>query len=155
MMQDHRISVMKIVHSTSVDGVGLRNSLYVAGCPLQCPGCHNRVSWDINSGTMKTVEEVCQDLNIDDFNISILGGEPLFQYSVILDLCKLIKQKYPSKTIWMWSGYTFEQISNHYNEILNYIDVLIDGKFVEELKATDLLWRGSLNQRLINVKSTL
>ena len=148
-----KLSIMKIVHSTSVDGVGLRNSLYVAGCPLHCKGCHNKESWNINSGYWSSVENVYHQLNIDDFNISILGGEPLMQYKSILHLCKLIKERVPHKTIWLWSGYTFEKIQKDYSEILEYIDVLVDGPYIEKYADKNLRWRGSTNQRVINVKN--
>lgn len=149
----NQLSVMKIVYSTSVDGVGLRNSLYVAGCPLRCKGCHNQSSWDINNGTYQSVESVCAQLNVDDFNISILGGEPLFQYEGILELCKMIKNKYPNKTIWMWSGYTFEHIQQFYPAILDYIDVLVDGEYIEQKRDINANWIGSSNQRVVDVKS--
>ena len=132
------IYVAKIVYSTSVDGVGLRNSLYVSGCPLQ-------------SGTKHTVQDVFQQLNEDDFNISILGGEPLLQYESIVELCKLIKKHYPQKTIWLWSGYTIEYIKEHFPLILQYINVLIDGRYIQELADPNLKWRGSSNQRIIHL----
>lgn len=149
-----KISVIKIVHSTSVDGVGLRNSLYVAGCPLRCKGCHNQSSWDIKSGNWLSVEDIFQQLNIDDFNISILGGEPLMQYESVVHLCKLIKERLPHKTIWMWSGYTLKDIELHFPNILKYIDVLVDGPYLEEYKTLNLPWRGSINQKLIYINST-
>jgi anaerobic ribonucleoside-triphosphate reductase activating protein len=144
------LSVAKIVSSTSVDGVGLRNSLYVSGCPIHCEGCHNSKFWDIQSGTQMSVEEVCNKLNEDEFNISILGGEPLMQYEEILALCKMIKTRYPHKTIWMWSGYGLSLIRERYTEILRYIDTLVDGPFIKALASSELLWRGSSNQRVID-----
>lgn len=146
--------VAKIEYSTSVDGVGLRNSLYVSGCHLQCEGCHNRDFWDIYSGKQQTIEEVYNALNVDDFDISILGGEPLMQYDGILQLCKMIK-KQTSKTIWLWSGYTFETIQKEYPLILPYIDILIDGPFIKKYVEPNLKWRGSSNQRIVNVKIAL
>lgn len=88
-----KLYVAKVVSSTSTDGVGLRNSLYVSGCHLRCDGCHNAKFWPIKSGTERTIKDVFAELNQDDFNISILGGEPLMQYPAILELCKLIKKK--------------------------------------------------------------
>nr|DAP24411.1 MAG TPA: 4Fe-4S single cluster domain protein [Caudoviricetes sp.] len=146
--------VAKIAHSTSVDGPGLRNSLYVSGCHLQCEGCHNQPFWDIHSGRSQTIEEVYDALNVDDFNISILGGEPLMQYDSILQLCEMIK-KQTSKTIWLWSGHTLETIQKKYPLILSCIDVLIDGPFVEKYAEPNLKWRGSYNQRIINVNNEL
>lgn len=144
--------VADIAYSTSTDGVGLRNSLYVSGCPLRCDGCHNSKFWELLSGSLMTVGEVCDKLNVDDFNISILGGEPLMQYDSILKLCSLIKHKYPSKTIWLWSGYTLEHIAEYYKDILRYIDVLVDGPFLKEQAVSNLQWRGSANQRVHRIK---
>lgn len=149
---DKGLYVADIAYSTSTDGVGLRNSLYVSGCPLRCDGCHNSKFWDILSGVFMTVEEVCDKLNVDDFNISILGGEPMMQYDSILELCMQIKKKYPGKTIWLWSGYTLEHIQDNYKEILSYIDVLVDGPFLKEQAVPNLQWRGSLNQRVHHIK---
>ena len=151
MSNEPIIYVAKIAYSTSVDGVGLRNALYVSGCPIHCKGCHNLKLWDINAGNPQTVSQVFASLNEDDFNISILGGEPLFQYKAILSLCRLIKRE-TNKTIWLWSGYTYEQIQKDYGDILEYIDVLIDGPFIEEKKDLTLDWRGSSNQRIIKLK---
>lgn len=144
--------VARVAYSTSVDGVGLRNALYVSGCPIHCKGCHNPELWDINAGTKYTVEEVFDMLNVDDFNISILGGEPLMQYESIVALCKLIKKR-TKKTIWLWSGYEFENIKGCYPEILEYIDMLVDGPFIEGAKEPNLQWRGSKNQRVININT--
>ena len=152
-MDENLLYVAKIAYSTSVDGVGLRNALYVAGCPIHCQGCHNQQLWDINAGHQRTIQEVCADLNIDDFDISILGGEPLMQYEGVLELCKLIKSQYPHKTIWMWSGYTIEHILEHYEEILHYVDVIVDGPFLEQYAVPNLQWRGSTNQRIITTKT--
>lgn len=145
--------VAKIAYSTSVDGVGLRNALYVSGCPIRCKGCHNKQLWDINSGIEMSVKEICDSLNIDDFNISILGGEPMMQYDGILQLCKLIKEQYPHKTIWLWSGYTIDDIKDKYSEILHYVDVIVDGPFLEQFATPNLLWRGSTNQHIIETKT--
>lgn len=152
MVSKNKLSVARIVYSTSTDGVGLRNSLYVAGCPIRCEGCHNKEWWSIESGTEQTVEEVYDQLNSDHFNISILGGEPLMQYEAVLELCKRIKAN-TNKTIWMWSGYTLERIKACYPDILLYIDMLVDGPYIQSLAKPNLQWRGSLNQRIWNVKS--
>lgn len=152
---DRTIYVAKIAYSTSVDGVGLRNALYVSGCSIKCAGCHNKQLWDIQSGLQMSVEEVCDSLNIDDFNISILGGEPLMQYESVLALCKLIKERYPHKTIWLWSGFTVEHIQREYEAILHYVDVLVDGPYMEQFAVPNLKWRGSTNQRIIETKTLL
>lgn len=150
-MDDKYIYVGKIAYSTSVDGVGLRNSLYVSGCPIHCEGCHNKQLWNLLSGTKMSIQEVFDQLNVDDFNISILGGEPFGQYPAVLELCKKIKAE-TGKTIWLWSGFYYDTIKDEYPEILQYIDVLVDGPFVEELKVPNLQWRGSINQNVIEIK---
>lgn len=150
-MNNPILYVAKIVHSTSSDGVGLRNSLYVSGCNIQCANCHNKHLWDIKAGKPMTVTEVFNLLNEDEFNISILGGEPLMQYKAILQLCRLIKLR-TDKTIWLWSGHTIEEIQRCYPEILPFIDVLVDGPFMPEYFQPNLQWRGSTNQRVINIK---
>lgn len=142
--------VAKIVSSTSVDGVGLRNSLYVSGCNLHCPGCHNKEWWPLKSGRKMTVEEVYAALNTDNFNISILGGEPLMQYPAILELCQLIKER-TGKTIWLWTGYEIIQVQDSFGDLINYVDVIVDGAFKEELRDTSLSFRGSKNQRIYEI----
>lgn len=150
MALDKVLSVAKIVASTSVDGPGLRSSLYLQGCKIRCEGCHNSQFWNYSEGKMMTVEEVYDQLIDADENISILGGEPLLQYKPLRKLCKLIK-KTTDKTIWLWSGYTYEQIQEKWPEILQYIDVLVDGPFVMKLRDTSLQFRGSSNQRIIHL----
>lgn len=146
----NQLFVARIVESTSTDGVGLRNSLYVSGCNLYCPGCHNKEWWPLKSGQEMTVEEVYEALNIDDFNISILGGEPLMQYQAILELCRLIKER-TNKTIWLWTGYEITQVQALFGDLLQYVDVIVDGPFKEELRDTSLFFRGSKNQRIYEI----
>lgn len=144
--------VARIVYSTSTDGVGLRNSLYVSGCPIQCEGCHNKVFWKKESGEKQTVDEVFAQLNSDQFDVSILGGEPLMQYEAVVELCKKIKKE-TNKTIWLWSGYTMTYIQKHFPDILYYIDVLVDGAYMEAKSVPNLQWRGSTNQRVWKVEN--
>lgn len=150
MANDDILYVGNIALSTSVDGVGLRNALYVSGCPIHCKGCHNMQLWELSSGKRMTVQDVFEQLNVDDFNISILGGEPLMQYESVLNLCKKFKKE-TNKTIWLWSGYSYDVIKRDYPEILNYIDVLVDGPFIEEKKDLSLAFRGSSNQHIIHL----
>ena len=97
-----------------------------------------------------TIEEVYAALNADDFNISILGGEPLVQYPAILELCRLIKER-TDKTIWMWTGYEMAQVKSLFNELIKYVDVIVDGVFKENLRDTTLPFRGSKNQRIYEI----
>lgn len=145
-----KLYVARIVESTSTDGVGLRNSLYVSGCHIHCPGCHNKEWWSLKSGKEMDIMEVYQQLNKDDFNISILGGEPLMQYPAILKLCKLIKE-HTGKTIWLWTGYEIVQVQNLFGDIMKYVDVIVDGAFKEDLRDISLSFRGSRNQRIYEV----
>lgn len=145
--------VAEIVTSTITDGVGLRNSLYVSGCNIHCHGCHNKEWWSLKSGKEMTVDEVYKALNVDDFNISILGGEPLMQYPEILELCKLIKH-HTEKTIWLWTGYEMSHVQHSYREILDYVDVVVDGPFKENLKNNSLKFRGSSNQHIYKILHT-
>ena len=150
------ISVISIVESTSVDGPGLRTTLYAAGCSHRCKGCHNPQSWDINYGTMADVEEVAQRLLATGEDITFSGGDPMFQAEAFAELATIIKSR-SNRNIWCYTGYSFEQLLRHPHalKLLKNIDVLIDGRFVEELKSEDILFRGSSNQRLIDVKKTL
>lgn len=148
------IYVARIVKSTSSDGVGLRNSLYVSGCDIKCPECHNKQYWNILSGQKRTIQDVFDELNEDDFNISILGGEPLMQYDAVLKLCKMIKKK-TNKTIWLWSGHTLETIRKRWPKLLYYIDVLVDGPYDPKFYEPALQFRGSRNQRIIDIKRTV
>lgn len=145
-----KLYVAKIVKSTSVDGVGLRNSLYLSGCNLRCKGCHNSKFWELKSGNLMTVDEVYNELMSDDFNVSILGGEPMMQYEGVLELCQRIKAN-SNKNIWLWTGNELPTIECFYGDILKYIDVLVDGPFIQELKNEDLIYRGSSNQKLWKV----
>lgn len=147
------------------NGPGVRVSLFVSGCNHHCKGCFNKDAWDFNYGndfTKDTIKEIIESLEKDYITgITILGGEPmeLVNQQGILPLLKLIKEKFPNKTIWLYSGFTIEQINKMDNpeakEILNIIDVLVDGKFEEDLFDANLYFRGSSNQRIIDIKETL
>lgn len=149
-MKPSTLFVAKIVSSTSTDGVGLRNSLYVSGCNIRCEGCHNKDWWPIDSGTEMTLEQVFDELTADDFNVSILGGEPTLQYPAILELCKMLKSK-TDKTIWLYTGYPIDVIATEYADLLRYIDVLVDGKFDKSQADRRLRFRGSKNQNIYQI----
>jgi len=151
------ISVIKIVEDTMVDGPGFRTSIYAAGCVNRCKGCHNPQTWDINNGKKMKVEDIMTIIENDPFaNVSFSGGDPMYQAEEFTELAMTIKKR-TNKTIWCWTGYVFEMLLRmpKPRKLLDYIDVLVDGPFVEELKDTDLLFRGSSNQRLIDVKQSL
>lgn len=151
------ISILDIVHDTMVDGPGFRTSIYCAGCPNACVGCHNPQSWDINNGKLMTTKEIMDIIKEDPFaNVTFSGGDPMFQPEEFAELADAIRVE-TSKTIWCFTGFKFETlIKNHAQKsLLEKIDVLVDGPFVLKLKDTDLIFRGSSNQRIIDVKASL
>lgn len=144
-----------IVHCDMRNGTGLRVTLFVSGCNHHCKGCHNPQTWGPNSGIEfdeSAKQELFAELNKDYISgVTFSGGDPLFppNREVILSLCKEIKTLYPNKNIWLYTGYKYEQVKHL--EILKYIDVLIDGKYVEKLRSVNLPWVGSSNQKVIYV----
>lgn len=129
---------------------------------LNVPGCHNPQTWDFNAGeefTQEHIEKIFEyiEANEIDRNLSILGGESLCPPNVegTLELCKVFKEKYPNKIIYLWTGYVLEDFNGLQLEVLKYIDVLIDGRFEIDKKDLSLKFRGSSNQRVIDVKKTL
>ncbi|QCE34672.1 anaerobic ribonucleoside-triphosphate reductase-activating protein [Acetobacteraceae bacterium] len=137
-----------------VNGEGTRCTLFVAGCEHKCRGCYNKTTWKPDSGlpfTQEIEDRILTDLKdqrIKRQGLSLSGGDPLHPHNVpaILKLVKRVKTECPSKDVWLWTGYTKENLTAAQAEILDFIDVLIDGKFVEELKDPALFWRGSSNQ---------
>ena len=151
------ISVIKIVEDTTVDGPGFRTTVYAAGCPNACPGCHNPQSWDIGAGILMTTEEIMQVIRADEFaDVTFSGGDPMFQPEGFAELAEAVKRE-PGKNIWCYTGYKFERLlhDRRQAELLQYIDVLVDGPYVESLRDRDALFRGSRNQRLIDVQASL
>ena len=153
-MQNDKIAILDIIEQTMADGPGLRISIYCAGCPHHCKGCHNPNSWDIGNGRIVSVDELMKVILADEFsNVTFTGGDPLFQVEAFTSLAKRIKAE-TKKTIWCWTGYLYEDIleDKRLSMILPYIDVLIDGPFIESQKDTTLYFRGSSNQRVIYLK---
>lgn len=138
------------------NGIGVRVSLFVSGCNHRCKGCFNSEAWDFNYGKKFDVNAENEILHVLEKpyikGLSVLGGEPLQQDSTLLEFLRKVKSKFPNKSIWLYTGYTYEQIKD--KKELDYIDVLVDGKFVEALKDISLQFRGSSNQRIIDVKAT-
>ena len=140
-----------------VDGPGFRTAIYAAGCDNHCKGCHNPQSWDINNGHMVSTDEIMAVIKQDPFaNVSFSGGDPMYQPEGFTELAEAIREQ-TDKTIWCWTGYKFELLLRmpKQRRLLELIDVLVDGPFVESLKDPDLLFRGSRNQRLIDVPKSL
>ena len=147
------LSILRIVEDTMVDGPGFRTSIYSAGCPNQCPGCHNPQSWDITNGQPMTTEDILPIILADPFaDVTFSGGDPMFQAEGFTALAKAIKTK-SQKNIWCYTGFTYEQIlaDERMSRILPYIDTLVDGPFVQDLRDPGLHFRGSSNQRIIHL----
>ncbi len=151
------LSVISIIEDTMVDGPGFRTAIYCAGCKHHCKGCHNPQSWDFNNGTMMSTRQIMDIIKQDPFaNVTFSGGDPMFQPEGFTELAEAIRME-TNKTIWCWTGYKFEMLLRmpKQRRLLELIDVIVDGPFIEAQKDPDLLFRGSRNQRLIDVKASL
>ena len=158
-MKATELRVLDILEDTTVDGPGFRTSIYLAGCRHHCHGSHNPGSWDEAGGHLMTVDELMQIILADPFaHVTLSGGDPLLQAAGCTELCRRIKTE-TDKTVWCYTGYTWEALQSGVNpdalELLPYLDVLVDGPFVQSLRDTDLLFCGSSNQRLIDVQASL
>lgn len=152
----------KILKADIANGPGFRVSLFVSGCGRNCKGCFNKIAQDPEYGsifTEETKQKIFKELDSEHCSgLSLLGGEPMSKFSdnrkQVIALAKEAKEKYPNKDIWMWTGYTIEEIqaSDEMKDILKYIDVIVDGPFIEEQKDLGLKWKGSANQRVIFLK---
>jgi anaerobic ribonucleoside-triphosphate reductase activating protein len=142
-----------------LNGTGLRVVLWVAGCNHGCKGCHNPVTWDINGGLAfdeAAKEELFEQLRKPYIEgITLSGGDPLHpaNRSGVAALVEEMRNTFPDKNIWLYTGFSWDEIK--YLPLLEQVDVLVDGKFMEALKDTKLHWKGSSNQKIIDVKSTL
>lgn len=141
------------------NGEGIRVSLFVSGCKHHCQGCFNKEAWDFEFGKQfsdETTAEIINALSHEYISgLTLLGGEPFdpnnIQYTT--DLCRMVKSQYPQKTIWAYTGYCYDDI--YQTEIMDYIDILVDGPFMYDQKDLTLIFRGSKNQRIIDVKKSM
>ena len=160
-----KISIGAIYRESIVDGIGVRTSIYAMGCSHQCYNCHNPQTWDINNGTLLTVQDIYDRVayysvlaeTIIPTGITFTGGDPMYQAAGFSELARLIK--YDTKfDIWCYTGYTFEEIINSQDDkynLLKNVDVLVDGRYIHELRDISLDYRGSSNQRIIDVQESL
>ena len=151
------------------NGTGIRASLFVSGCTHRCKGCFNSEAWDFDYGqpyTEQTSEYILSCLDKSYIRgLSLLGGEPFDPHNqqTLIELLNLVRERFPEKDVWCYTGYDFErdltgkfaEENEHTSELLGMIDILVDGRFVEELKNPSLKFRGSSNQRIIDVKESL
>ena len=150
----------KIRKMDIADGPGIRVSIFMQGCGFNCKNCFNPETHDFNGGkeftddTINRVLELCDNENIK--GLSILGGEPMHPKNIdgTTKLAKAFKEKFPNKTIWSWTGFLFDKNLKD-KEVLKYIDVLVDGQYIDELHNPTLKWKGSSNQRVIDVQKSL
>ncbi len=150
------IRILDIKYGTSVDGIGLRTSLYCAGCENHCAGCHNPQSWDEKGGEPIGVEELFSRIVEADMNVTFTGGDPMFHPEGFIKLARMIKER-TDKTIWCYTGYRFENLLQHpvRRKLVELCDVIVDGKYVEAERDLSLHFRGSRNQRIIDVSKSL
>ena len=162
-----RIRVLDIVEGTSVDGPGLRTSIYLAGCHHRCPGCHNPESWAMDGGREASVDELLNTIRYNDFNVTLSGGDPLYHPKEVAELCRRIKQEL-GKTVWCFTGFTWDEIqadpalqlplegidagfARGFDGMAYSLDAAI---FIEALRDTQLRFRGSPNQRIVDVAAS-
>ena len=155
MEENSVFNVMEIFRGTTVDGPGFRTSIYLAGCSHGCPGCHNPQSHDPNAGHEMSLKEIMAIVSEEDFNVTISGGDPLFNPFNLKRLVEAIKKD--RRNIWIYTGYVWEDIISN-SALLSAIreaDVLVDGLYISELRDPDLTFRGSSNQRIIDIQKAL
>lgn len=143
--------VLDIIEGTVVDGVGLRTSIYFAGCTHHCPECHNPQSWDLSGGTEMSIDDIMERIAEYGLNVTFSGGDPLIQIdNGLLDLAARIHSL--GLNIWCYTGYTLEEImeDSRLRPILDAVDVLVEGRYIAALRDIHLPFRGSSNQRIID-----
>lgn len=143
--------ILDIIRGTTVDGPGFRTSIYMAGCRHQCPGCHNPQSWDFNAGTEMTLEKIMDIVREEDFDVTLSGGDPLFHPQEVAAIASEVHKL--GHTVWLYTGFTWEYIQTRPKLLaaLKDVDVIVDSPFIEALRDPDLHFRGSSNQRIIQL----
>lgn len=154
-MSEPVFNVLDIVRGTTVDGPGFRTSIYLAGCSHACPGCHNPQSHNPHAGTTMTLTEIMAVVGEEGFDVTLSGGDPLFRPDKAFVLAQAVKNS--DFGLWIYTGFTWEQIlaSEPLREVCALADVVVDSPFIQELRDADLLFRGSSNQRLVDVPASL
>ncbi len=150
------IRILDIKYGTSVDGIGLRTSLYTAGCEHHCEGCHNPQSWSEDGGEPMSVDELFDLIVEADMNVTFTGGDPMLHPEGFIALARMIKEQ-TDKSIWCYTGYRFEDLLQHplRRILVELCDVIVDGRYVEAQRDLSLHFRGSGNQRIIDVSDSL
>lgn len=150
------LRILHIVEGTSVDGPGLRTSIYMAGCNHHCPGCHNPKSWDFGGGQERTLDELMQVIAYNEAPVTLSGGDPLQQPEGTRALVHRIKQEL-GYNVWCYTGYTWEEIMADpvLLDTVREVDVVVEGPFIQDERDISLRFRGSRNQRLVDVSRSL
>lgn len=154
------MNILGIVKETLVDGEGLRYAIYCAGCIHACKGCHGENTWDANQGIpyQELLPDILNDLSYSVVDgITLSGGDPFYDTVGLLDLLKTLRNHFPKLSIWVYTGYTIEELLFNLDarDCLQWIDVVVDGKFIEHLADEKLCYRGSSNQHIIKVADYL
>ena len=146
------MKIQSITHPDVNNGLGFRVTIWVSGCVHHCKGCHNPETWDFNSGRDFTDDDKEKIFSLLEKpyikGVTFSGGDPLCSYKDVLSLARELKEKYPNKDIWIFTGFEFKFVEEHFGDILNYVDYMVDGKFVEEERDISLAFRGSKNQNI-------
>ncbi|SDA24245.1 anaerobic ribonucleoside-triphosphate reductase activating protein [Ruminococcus sp. YE71] len=157
------IKIAGLVDDSIVDGPGVRYSVFVQGCPHHCEGCHNPQTWDFEGGTIMTTEEIFKKIIADDMldGVTFTGGEPFCQCRPLAELADMLRAHKPEINIMSYTGFEYEYLVEHANEengfmeLLKRLDSLVDGPFVLEKRSLELNFRGSSNQRFLDVPASL
>ena len=142
-----------IVRDSIVDGTGIRDVVFFQGCGKRCKGCHNPETWDYMGGCHRFIGDVVNELSESSNDVTISGGDPIDQIEDLVELCKQFKER--GKHVWVYTGNVVDPTKHIYRVLAQYVDVIVDGRFVEELKDTNLLFRGSSNQRIIDLPKSV
>lgn len=152
---NNSINILNIIRGTTVDGPGFRTSIYIAGCRHACPGCHNPSSWDFNAGNPYSIDEIMEIIEEEDFDVTLSGGDPLYHPGFVKEIIGRVHSL--RHNVWIYTGFRWEEIlsSPLLLDAIREADVIVDSPFILALRDTDLLFRGSSNQRIIDVQKSI
>lgn len=152
------IRVFGTAEESIVDGPGIRFAVFTQGCKHHCHGCHNRDSWGFEKGKNENISDLVFKMKKNPLisGLTLSGGDPFYRTAECTALCRAVKKELPSYNIWIWSGFTYEEIyaDSQKRELLELCDILVDGLFLDDCKTMSLPWRGSSNQRVIDIRKS-
>lgn len=159
---DLKVNVLDITQDDITNGIGIRSAVFLAGCKWECIGCWSPESWDFNAGVPMTVQEIANEITSNPLTegLTLTGGDPFYSPIESLAIIKKVKEIKPGFNVWCWTGFTFEALfklpeNNIRKQLLTHIDVLVDGKFVLKERDLTLKWKGSKNQRVIDIHKSM